>query len=120
VLPVMRWKWWKFCVIGGKYHRSDVHHAVHSVKSTPSRTSRTRFGPAMLAAGFAEMIGAEEPPHFLATRLPRRWRPGIARWHPTPTCSMVANCAAINAWPAAVASVWACKEHGSDHGKFGH
>jgi|SRR4029453_18504518 hypothetical protein len=43
------------------------------------------------------MIGAEDPPRFLATRLPRRWRPGIARWHATPTCSMAANCAAINA-----------------------
>ena len=30
--------------------RTEIHHAIHSTKSTPSRTSRTGFNPATLAA----------------------------------------------------------------------
>src|SRR5687768_16250702 len=73
VPPVMTRNEWKLSVIGGQNTtRSQIRHAIHSVKSTPTRTSRTRFSPAAFGccrrgvqqrqAGEAEMILAEELP----------------------------------------------------------
>ena len=63
------------------------------------------------------MIGAEET-RFLATRLPRRWRQGIARWHATPTCSMIADCAHDQCLACGCGIGVIVHQHGRDHGKY--